>query len=215
MISRFLGRFRNKDHPEEFQASFYYSLLGCSIQTAPNKQKNELKTNRMAMTHSSHARPYLQSRWKALACPTLITITFMEEAVPPPARLGRYGWRRWQPNPPVTAEIWGNRQKMHRTQLIKVESQMCNNTGVQTLTYRAQEYQNHRHTNPTPPPSHSHTEANGGASIFDTKMTSSFCLNIWFSSQHVATSILTRPISRETFAFSNSDPPSCATLSDY
>lgn len=85
--------------------------------------------------------PYLQSRWKALACPTLITITFGEEAVPPPGRLGLYGWRRWQPNPPVTAEIWGNRQKMHRTQLIKVESQMCNNTGVQTPTYGAQEYQ--------------------------------------------------------------------------
>lgn len=160
------------------------------------------------MTHGSRARPYLQSRWKALACPTLITITFREEAVPPPGRLGLYGWRRWQPNPPVTTEIWGNRQKMHRTQLIKVESQMCNNTGVQTPTYRAQEYQNHRHTNPVPPPSHPHTEANRRASIFDTKTTSSFCLNIWFSSQRVATSILTGPIRRETFAFSNSNPRS-------
>lgn len=51
-------------------------------------ERDTLKTNRMAMTHSSRAGPYLQSRWKTLACPTLITITFREEAVPPPGQLG-------------------------------------------------------------------------------------------------------------------------------
>lgn len=53
-----------------------------------NPRKDTLKTNRTATTHGSRARPYLQSRWKALACPTLITITFREEAIPPPGRLG-------------------------------------------------------------------------------------------------------------------------------
>lgn len=67
------------------QASFFYSR---SIQIAPIEAKDALKSNRMAMTHGSRARPYLQSRWKALACQTLITITFREEAVPPPGRLG-------------------------------------------------------------------------------------------------------------------------------
>lgn len=61
----------------------------------------------MAMTNGSRARHYLQSRWKASACPTLITITFKEEDVPPPGRLELYGWRRWQPNPLVTTQIEG------------------------------------------------------------------------------------------------------------
>lgn len=68
-----------------FQASFY---LVAPQKNSSNRAQDTLKTNRMAVTHSSRAQLYLQTRWKALACPTLITITFTEEAVPPPGRLG-------------------------------------------------------------------------------------------------------------------------------
>jgi len=86
MISRFLSN--KTDHPEVFRASFYHSPLKSLHKNRSNRAQDALKTNRMAVTHSSHARLYSQSRWKALACPTLITITFAEEAVPPPGRSG-------------------------------------------------------------------------------------------------------------------------------
>lgn len=120
--------------------------------------------------------------------------------------------------PPATAEIWGNRQKMYVTRLIKAESQMCNNTTECTHTDKVQEHQNHRHTNTTKPPRYSYTGAHWEDSISETKKIVSCCLNIWFSSIFVATPILSGAMNKETFCLQPSFSlffSSCVVLSNY
>lgn len=107
--------------------------------------------------------------------------------------------KRWLPNPSATAEIWRNRLKMYRTQLIKTEGQMCNNTTKYTHTVKEQEHQNHRQTNTTKPTQYSYTGAEWGDPIFETKKIVSCCSNIWFSSIFVATPTLSGAMSKETF----------------
>lgn len=91
---------------------------------------------------------------------------------------------------------------------------MCNSTAARTPNSRREKRSAHKrkHTTHSECP-HRHiprTGANGEGFFFstlDTKAASTSCLNIWFSSQHVATSTLKGPISRRFFCFfSDSNP---------
>lgn len=77
-----------------------------------------------------------------------------------------YDWSRWQPNPPVAAESWRNRQKMHRTRSIKWRARCA--TAREKEKSAKLNGTDHRHTNSTSPPSHSYTAANRATSISDT-----------------------------------------------
>lgn len=133
------------------------------------------------MTHGSRARPYSQSRWKALACPTLITITFVEEATPhphprPPSRAV---------GTPCTAGRDGNLippgDRRNLRESSKDGQDAINQSQEPDVQRRLHEpkltqSRNTRTTDtrtPPPPPSHPHTEASGEATVHQTKATAS------------------------------------------
>lgn len=93
---------------------------------------------------------------------------------------------------------------------------MCNNTAARTSNSRREKRSTHKrkHTTHSECP-HRHiprTGANGEVfSTLDTKAASTSCLNIWFSSQHVATSTLKGPISRRLLLLFGLKSPSSLT----